>query len=132
MAATGVRVTCTMFRGVYDFLTGKPMGLQTQEPSYTITRLIGGGRGLPSGEPVVKHLFTVTESTDFIHFRAAYLLEMLGEPVLQRHLERILRDYMRFSKIRERVVIVRIGSWWGEFTVTANPPEAGTLILESR
>jgi len=117
-----------MFRGIYDFLSGRRKE-ESPPPTYTITRLIGAPP--PTGGAVVKHLFHIPESTNFIQFRAAYLLEMLGDPILHHQLEHILRDYMLYAKIQERYVVVRIGNWWGEFTVAANRPETGTLMLEA-
>ena len=58
------------------------------------------------------------------------MMDLLGNPVVQLYFEKMLRDYLLHSTIRERYVVVRIGDWWGEFTVTSNSPEQGTLLLE--
>ena len=122
-----------MFRGVYDFLSGSGGEGDSQEgvsPSYTITRMIGAPPPAPL-PGVVRHTYEVSKADDYIHFRAAVLLELLGNPVVQRRLEAILRDYLRHSTIRERYVVVRIGDWLGEFTVTTNTADRGTLLLEA-
>lgn len=121
-----------MFRGVYDFLSGGggPGSQEGVGPSYTITRMIGAPPPAPL-PGVVRHTYEVSRADDYIHFRAAVLLELLGNPVVQRRLETILRDYLRHSTIRERYVVVRIGDWLGEFTVVTNTADRGTLLLEA-
>lgn len=117
-----------MFRNLYDFLSGR--GGPPPVPAYTITRLVGGvpRHALPG---VTRHTYDIPSATDFIQFRAAYLMDLLGNPVVQRQVELILRDYMRFSAIRERYVLVRVGNWLGEFTVAENSADRGTLFLEA-
>ena len=122
----------TMFRGVYDYLSGNGRLRSEQErvgPAYTTTRLIGSPP--PSGVGAIKHTYDIHRANDYIHFRAVVMMELLGNAPVQRRLEEILRDYMRHSTIRERYVVVRIGDWWGEFTVSGNPEEWGSLLLES-
>ena len=121
-----------MFRGVYDYLSGGGGRRGEQErvsPTYTTTRLIGAPP--PSVVGTIKHLYDIHSANDYIHFRAVVMMELLGNATVQRRLEEILRDYLRHSTIRERYVVVRIGDWWGEFTVSGNPVEWGTLLLES-
>ena len=124
--------TYTMFRGVYDYLSGGGGRRSEQEragPTYTTSRLIGAPP--PSVVGAIKHTYDIHSADDYIHFRAVVLMELLGNAPVQRRFEEILRDYLRHSTIRERYVVVRIGDWWGEFTVSGNSAEWGTLLLES-
>jgi hypothetical protein len=135
---TGIAATCidhgTMIRSVYDYLSnvrgrGRGSGSGGDLPPYTIVRLFGAP---PIATPgVTKHLYTIHRADDFIHFRAAIMMDLLGDPLLAGQVERILRDFLRYSTIRERHIVLRVGNWWGEFTVNGNPEGGGTLMLES-
>lgn len=120
-----------MFRGVYDYLSvgrGRRGEEESTGPPYTTTRLIGAPP--PSVVGTIKHTYDIHRADDYIHFRAVVLMELLGNAPVQRRFEEMLRDYMRHTTIRERFVVVRIGVWWGEFTVASNSAEWGTLLLE--
>ena len=126
VAVTGGRTT-DMFRGVYDYLAGGERKREEAVPPYTIVRMFGS----PPVSKGTKHVYTIQRADDYIHFKAAIMIDLLSDPRLAGQIERILRDFLRYTTVRERYVVVRVGSWWGEFTVAGNPPGSGTLMIES-
>jgi hypothetical protein len=114
-----------MLAGLLDRLRGKPR--PPPLPHYTLTRLPPDAED--GRKPRYSLHYEIPHADNFLQFRVAYMLDLLGDAWTGQRVEAVLRDLLQYTIVREHRVVVRTEEWQGEFRVRCNPVEEGTLLV---
>ncbi len=87
-------------------------------PAYRVVRSTETGvRALLPKTLRRRFVYEIPHGQNVLQYRVAILMDLLEDSMTRLRVEAVLRDFLSFTTVRERVVFVTAGDWCGEFWI---------------